>query len=312
MSNKVVYAENGNARMEAETISKNGRSSKSQMSKGNIFKFISIFFVAFCVIITGCNKEDENKNEGVVKLLETMSEGDGYYTTMFEYDSQNRITKVLEYRDGKLSFTNTVNYNGDEFKITSSYVDDNRDNREQIFRKTGNTITFVNEYEDDDYSSSIKWTITINNDGFITKVDDIISETDCWSKCETTTWTSEYTFTYQGNNVTKIISVDKYIKNEEVIDYTTTIDYKYDNYKSPMYHCKTPKWLLFTLYDGFGLYNNVTEEKYVRTVYDPWNRTTTYKYEYDSDGYPIKRTETSSGSGSIESEYVTIFTYITK
>ena len=35
MNNQLVYAENGNQRMDVDTISKNGRSSKSQMSRGN-------------------------------------------------------------------------------------------------------------------------------------------------------------------------------------------------------------------------------------------------------------------------------------
>jgi len=37
MSNKVILADNGNERMEADTILKNGRSSKSQKSKVNMF-----------------------------------------------------------------------------------------------------------------------------------------------------------------------------------------------------------------------------------------------------------------------------------
>jgi len=53
--------------MEADTISKNGRSSKSQMSRGNVKKFIATFFTA-CIILVGCDKDDGNidrKNDGV-------------------------------------------------------------------------------------------------------------------------------------------------------------------------------------------------------------------------------------------------------
>jgi len=47
MSNKVILADNGNARMEADTILKNGRSSKSQKSRGNMFltKTIGIIII---------------------------------------------------------------------------------------------------------------------------------------------------------------------------------------------------------------------------------------------------------------------------
>jgi hypothetical protein len=65
------------------------------------------------------------------------------------------------------------------------------------------------------------------------------------------------------------------------------IDYEYDNKKSPFSNSTTPKWLMqILLGDDSASKNNVVHR-------GSENDETTYKYEYDSDGFPVTITATS-------------------
>jgi len=63
------------------------------------------------------------------------------------------------------------------------------------------------------------------------------------------------------------------------------IGYEYDNKKSPLSGCTSPKWLMqILLGDVYASKNNIVKM-------DEENGSSTYKYEYDSDGFPVKRTD---------------------
>jgi len=62
-------------------------------------------------------------------------------------------------------------------------------------------------------------------------------------------------------------------------------NYKYDDKKSPFSNCNTPKWLIQRLLYDYASKNNVVS-------YEGENGKGTYKYEYDSDGFPVKLTRT--------------------
>jgi len=114
-------------------------------------------------------------------------------------------------------------------------------------------------------------------------------------------WDSqEYSLTYDDRgNVIKSIFVD--IFEDEV--YEEFLKLKYDNNKSPLYHSKTPKWFMFMMFfdEEIGIYNNIIEVNYNGNI-------TKYEYEFDIDGYPIKRIAKSDD----EWEEITTFTYITR
>jgi len=58
-------ANNGNVRMEADTISKNGHSSKSQNSRGNFFSIIIVLFSMIMFSMIACSSpEKEGKRIG--------------------------------------------------------------------------------------------------------------------------------------------------------------------------------------------------------------------------------------------------------
>ena len=291
--------------MEADTILKNGRNPKSHTSRRKFLKFMAVLFVASCILV-GCNKD--SKDDGVVKLLDTATMTDYGIYTKYEYDSQNRLTKQLTYDpDGNLVYTYTYIYNGDEIKYLWSFVNSPEDNQEIVYRKTGNTVTFVLEREDGCYSHSSTTTMTVNKDGYITKGEVLAKWTDCGSEGS---GTAEINFIYQGNNLTKMMSVYESNDDGKIEKYTETNEYKYDNKKSSMYCCKTPQWAPSFYLSGNS--NNITEMRYFSDAHDgyaPQDRTEKYEYEYDSDGYPIKRITKWDG---VEGFITTTYTYITK
>jgi len=65
-------------------------------------------------------------------------------------------------------------------------------------------------------------------------------------------------------------------------------NYSYDDKKSPFSNCTTPKWLLQRL---SGIYSTGASKNNV-VSYEGENGKGTYKYEYDSDGFPLKLTRT--------------------
>ena len=65
--------------------------------------------------------------------------------------------------------------------------------------------------------------------------------------------------------------------------------YTYDNYKSPFYNCKTPKWLLW-VQSPFGNHYNVNNVK-TETCYEGEDSgVITYGYTNNDDGFPVTRT----------------------
>jgi len=271
----VMTIANQSRAMKADTISKNRRSLKSHLSKGNFLIFV-FSLISFCIIFafSGCNKEKEDENGGKVKLLETITYEDGYYDK-FEYDIQNRITKALGYREGEVFRTRTLTYNnvGDLVKSVSIYTDYPEEIREEVFIRDGNTII---------YDSG---TIILNNDGYPTKII-LMYDNEL---------VGERILKYQDGNVIKITSSDE--------DW----EFKYDNKKSPIYYCKTPKWFLLDFIDfGIGLIHNVTKMSLIAG----WgNSSTDLVYEYDNDGYPIKQTVIEKYYDGEEYTSVRTFTY---
>ena len=145
---------------------------------------VAIFIGA---VFVSCEKENDEK----VKLLDTVVENnENNRYSKFEYDNQNRISKIISHYDGKVTRTETFTYSGNELKVAISYVDYPEDNRERVYVQNGNTIT-VKGYDDEK--------ITVNNDGYMTKME---SSGDDWS--------SEEIFQYQGGNLTKYTYVEIY------------------------------------------------------------------------------------------------------
>ena len=230
-----------------------------------------------------------------VKLLETIT----YYSYRydetsdrykFEYDEQNRITKISEYSN----YTKTLTYEGDD--LVRVVTSDNNGNVEMYeYTKSGNTITHIFTYSGSTYIPSFTniYTIELDNKGLPVKQE--VKRSDNVFHV--------YTYEYQDENLTKITITS----TSPDFDWTDVENctYSYDNEKSALYHCKTPKWYLIMELNNFGINNSVT---YSGGTYPPRS---SYTYEYDVTGFPVKRTCQTSGHMTY-SEGIEYFTYITK
>jgi len=227
--------------------------------------------------------EDENELPldlwGDGKLLETKTTDDGNSTEMwrFEYDEKHRIIEIEHFQNGELNKTRTITYNGDELvKIAGG-------DKETFFVRNGNIITIT-----EDYYSDYNVLITVNRNGCIIKTETIYDPDDTSG-----TANPAIAYCYSGGNLTDA----KGLSGPFMMSSEYFISYKFDNKKSP-FLCKTPKWFLQHYFEKeIGLKNNV-----VRIVFSSHqvDFTNNLVYEFDSDGFPTKRSETRIYDGDAE------------
>jgi len=225
------------------------------------------------------------ENDGV-KLLKTIKSEYGSLT-MFEYDDINRIEKMLVYENEELMGTYTISYSGNDLVSYSlSYDDDFSDYWGDVpgmsVQRRGNTI-HVNE-------GGIKHTITVNDEEYIIEFKTEHPMAGVLVK----------NYQYIDDKLIKI-------KEENMVR-----EINYDDKKSPLYNCNTPKWFKQYLLFDFAFKNNVTSWKIVEGTTDHQ-----FEYEneymYDSDGFPTKQTKTEKTMYDNEDGYVSVkittFTY---
>ena len=257
--------------------------------------------VVSAALMSSCGKDD---NGDKIKLLETITSDwgdDGYGVTKFEYDDQNRIIKISGYWDGKLEPIKTLNYGDDWIKVTWLNYDEYGD-RVIVFTKTGNnTITLSTNA--DGYIE----TLTIDNDGYLSKWVDVAFDDNR---------SQEVTFQYQNGNLTKMTNISL---RDGKKGFEEVFEFKYDDKKSPFYHCKTPKWFMqfWFFFDdifGIGFKNNIIELiGFGEEIgYSNFSFSIEYIYEYDSDGFPTKQTSIEYEDGEVVNTRINTFTYITR
>jgi hypothetical protein len=219
-------------------------------------------------------------NSGV-KLLESITDENGNAKTKYKYDRQNRIVKICRF-DG----TETITYAGNLVTVERVSSDNGIDIKEYVkekYVKNRNTITV----------DTIAF--TINEDGYIVKEDN-----------------GSTTYQYKDGNLIEKKFVSIY--NDAGDDNGDVNSYGYDDEKSPFSNSNTPKWLLQRLREyAYASKNNVLTSNYEDYITggDMLSGSYSYKYEYDSDGFPTKQTEEWYSEGN-EDTTITRFTYIGK
>jgi len=203
-----------------------------------------------------------NKPDDVkVQLLKTL--------TFYNYNYSKSYTYRCVY-DDKNRITSIVDETDFQivyqFEYSGNDLVELRDGTQKYldFSKNGNIITVLYDGLPLPY-----WTIELNSNGYPIKV-------------------GPYTLQYLNGNV---ISA-----STPYVEYT----FKYDNKKSPFYHCKTPKWFqvcfcyitdwILEYPFAFGIENNLKNYTVKDYKYE-YENTYDYTYEYDDSGFPTKMYE---------------------
>jgi len=198
-------------------------------------------------------------NQDMVKLPETITNSDGNYSR-YEYDSNNRITKITMYENNNETSSTTLIYNDNNIIKWNEYT----------INKSGNEVNINSGVNPGDYFGRL----TLNNDGYPIEI------TDGWIESEFYVSSIQY----KSGNIVKMI-YPSYDYDEPPLYCIFT----YDEKKSPFINCATPAWWMIKNFShGYGN-NNVIEANY--SDGDRFE----YLYEYDSDGFPTKRTVKNSG-----------------
>ena len=207
-------------------------------------------------------------------LLEEIQRGS--QRNVYEYDDQDRITKISQHNGGQLYKVETFRYDvgGHMEEYKEEYPLQPELNRIATYIKSGDKIIITR--------TSNGWSgyseYELNAQGFpikLTSVDE--NENGDW-------YNETETYTWQNENLTQIVVVDEREESGVESYYTYTVNITHDNYKSPSYHCKTPKWVLLNFERGNGLHN----VNNIKTVTGAENAT--YTYTYNADGFPATRT----------------------
>ena len=251
-----------------------------------ILNYLIIAAITVSAAFTSCKKGDNDN--GKVQLLESITHENGFFTK-FEYDAQNRLSKISDYdKDGAARRTETFTYSGTDLtKIVEEYHNISYIKTE-TFTKSGNTIISKGTNNNDDYEYS--YTLTLNSYGYLIKEE---------SADEHGFFSQDYIYDNAGN-MTKRSSYE--ITGGEIRQ--GDADYKYDKKIAPFRYCKTPQWYFsYRFRYRIGIYNNPTE-----IIYGEDSKKSVCTYNYNSDDYPAN---VLIKFGEIE-EYEGTFTYISK
>ncbi len=216
--------------------------------------------VAISMLSIACKKDNQNDEAKLPsKIMSHLERGDETITSTmtFEYDGQNRLTKVVS--DDK---TELYEYNADHSLAKRINVYERR-NDTTLYSYSGNTV-LVKHY--------------LDNTDTLTIVDGLL--------IRKATGFEQITYTYNSsNNVERKES----ILNKE----TNYINiYTYSNVKAIFRHSNTPDWVFVLYHTDFS--KNGYMPKTNTYKYSEQEDGTTTPYEYVvSNGYPTKMTSTS-------------------
>ena len=234
--------------------------------------FLIIVALVFSAAITSC----KSKKSTDVKLLERLISDDGT-EWRFEYDSKNRIIKIDEYSNRELYKTETITYSSSGISVVREYIKHpNWDNQVTNFVINRQTITYHNGDSK----------ITLTDDGYINEM---------FGRMDDGEWYLTVANKYQDGNLTTHTITPGYV-----------FSFEYDDKMSPFRNVASPKWMIqYVISSQVALGNNITKR---RDEGLPWYESTleTYQYEYDSDGFPIKRILRKEYQDDPEADYMKV------
>ena len=224
----------------------------------NVATIVACF--AVFLVFSGCNKEENTP----VWLLESISTDDVPDYT-FEYDTHDRLTKIVRYIDGELVESRSFWYNEDDELVKT------------------NGIRY--HFSGTEYGHSETTYVKKNNRIYSNYIDGVLADYPYIELNSAGFPVRFFLYSNEGTNY-------NYDKNGNLIEMKSFIGSTgstctYDNNKSPFFSCKTPKWvLLHQLLLSVDIVNNkITENSYGGGNGD-YNRIFTYTYD-DKEGFPL-------------------------
>jgi len=265
--------------MGAETISKTG---KCQTIRRNFLSFLVVAAIAVSAVFTSCDEKEDENGEEVYLATETKYVTDyGERTVKFEYDAQNRMTRI----NGHTKWESGDTWTWTESLIYSSagdlnqYIDEDGDI--VTFAKNGNIITVHASWWEDRERSS---TLELNAQGFVVKwTFEGADGDDEW-------WKEILTFQYQGQNLNKVTYAREGENNGDYYSEGEEATLTYDDKKAPFYHCKTPQW--FFIWNDYVLDYRYSVHNNVKTIKWGDKGIATFEYVYDDAGFSVSRDAT--------------------
>jgi len=241
--------------------------------------------LSLCMFLAiSCKEEKEEECNDEIRLLEAIISSDSSIYRKFEYDEQNRITRMLTFTDG-YELSSMFIYSGDELiKVVSDdfyYMGSNeyffeKDGYEVEFTKSENKIIFTEKYNR--FSDGVN-TVTLDLDsvGYPSGINP--------------GGMSGRSYSVMNDNLTNY-NVWGFSSQGAGTSTERKYNYQYDNKKSIFYDCKTPRWYLIYAFGELGSKNNVTEiDNKGYNYYGSYRTITKIEYEYDCAGFPIKKSE---------------------
>jgi len=226
------------------------------MLHNRFLTYLLIAIFAISAVFTACKPDDDENGNEKVQLVKTITTYDTYGSLDFEYDKKNRITAVYLRRGEMPTFPYfQFFYTGNDLVKCIAYSDGSYYICE--FSKKGNEITVFNSFMPE-------CIIKLNDDGYPLNFYDI-------------------TFQYLNSNMVSA--------KDDNSNYSW---YKYDNNKSPFWHCETPKWVSIFISATFFSFqpeffvsfkNNITEHY---SNINSSEHTCELSYEYDDNGFPTQ------------------------
>lgn len=244
-------------------------------------KLILSAFVVAGLLFTSCDKSDDNTSEETNVLVPMkISGGDDTDKdiTEFSYDTQNRLSRVVESSESKneqetyiYKTIYTFQYEGNDL-VKVIEEENNSYNGNESTSSTIYTITKAANKINLNYTSvqngqtySGSEVLTVNENGFLLADED-------------------YTYSYdsKGNMV-------KYVSGSE------QSTFEYDDKNGILKNVKTQQWALEYFYEmSVNYVNNAVKYTYEDADFPEDNETQNLTYQYNSAGYPIS---TNNGSG---------------
>ncbi len=226
----------------------------------------SHFVCILCALVIGftsCHKdaedEDDNSVYGETLLVKTITD-DQYVLTEYEYDDENRLTKISASEIyGENLWTCVIEYGDGKDPVKETHYDQNGNVTEAFsFVRSNHLIT---TYDMD--GNELYYHHEIDDEGFIIA-------TYYGSN-------SHSIYSWTDGNLTKLGTGGPH---GDQYDYF----YTYDRKRAPFSACTTSPWFLFQLHGKIDCTkNNCLKETY---IYEHENIDTYYDYAYNENGYP--------------------------